>query len=288
MEHDEAIAQMESAAAEPGGLDRLMAGDTADARALAAHLAGCPSCADELGQIRTSAGIIRRSIRDLPAADLRERTLAYVRAVGRPRAFEAGSSPAFAAVGGGAGMAVGSATPASSRLRRWRIPGSRWAAGLAATAVLASAVASAVTLSVTAPDRSRLAAQDATIGALAEVTTWTFRIDGKDDSQYVELASGTVGPAAGSLIFSPSTRELVVIASDLPQPPDGQEYRCWIEKAPGSRERVGKMFFGGGLAYWVGVVDAVQGAGPGARFGVSLAPVDSKTGGGDPVITGTL
>ena len=42
MDHDQVREQLELAAAEPGGLERLMAGDTAAARAVAAHLAGCP------------------------------------------------------------------------------------------------------------------------------------------------------------------------------------------------------------------------------------------------------
>ena len=48
MEHAEALERIEIAAAEPDGLERLMAGDTPDAAAVAGHLAGCPSCASEL------------------------------------------------------------------------------------------------------------------------------------------------------------------------------------------------------------------------------------------------
>ena len=55
MEHAEALERIEIAAAEPDGLDRLMAGDTADAAAVAGHLAGCPSCAEELVRIRRTA-----------------------------------------------------------------------------------------------------------------------------------------------------------------------------------------------------------------------------------------
>ena len=56
MEHAEALERIEIAAAEPEGLDRLMAGDTPDAAAVAGHLAGCPSCADELVRIRRDGG----------------------------------------------------------------------------------------------------------------------------------------------------------------------------------------------------------------------------------------
>ena len=43
---------MEIAAAEPDGLDRLMAGDTSEAAAVAGHLAGCEACAGELMRLR--------------------------------------------------------------------------------------------------------------------------------------------------------------------------------------------------------------------------------------------
>jgi hypothetical protein len=65
----------------------------------------------------------------------------------------------------------------------------------------------------------------------------------------------------------------VVVATGLTPPPVGQEYRCWVEEA-GGRERVGKMFFSDGLAYWVGPVPAVQGLVGDATFGVSLVSID--------------
>ena len=51
MDHDATREQLELAAVEPGGLDRLMAGDTATAQAVAAHLAGCPACTEELARL---------------------------------------------------------------------------------------------------------------------------------------------------------------------------------------------------------------------------------------------
>ena len=85
MEHAEALERIEIAAAEPEGLDRLMAGDTPDAAAVAGHLAGCPSCAEELVRIRRTAAVARDVISAEPDPALRERTLAFVRAVGRDR-----------------------------------------------------------------------------------------------------------------------------------------------------------------------------------------------------------
>ena len=48
MDHAEARELLEIAAVEPGGFDRLIAGDTIDAAALAGHVAGCSECAAEM------------------------------------------------------------------------------------------------------------------------------------------------------------------------------------------------------------------------------------------------
>src|ERR1019366_7644739 len=79
--HDEARELLELATVQPGGLDRLAAGDTPDA----AVLAGCSTCSAEAARLRASAGLIREAILETPPPELRERTLALVRAVGRPR-----------------------------------------------------------------------------------------------------------------------------------------------------------------------------------------------------------
>ena len=82
MDHDAVREQMELAAVEPDGLERLMAGDTPTAQAVAGHLAGCPACTEELGRLQRSAALVRETVRALPPADLRARTLAAVRAEG--------------------------------------------------------------------------------------------------------------------------------------------------------------------------------------------------------------
>src|SRR5512143_78584 len=85
MEHAEALERIEVAAAEPLGLERLMAGDTPEAAAVAGHLAGCPACVEELARIRQTSALAREVIRATPDPALRDRTLAYVRALGRDR-----------------------------------------------------------------------------------------------------------------------------------------------------------------------------------------------------------
>ena len=86
MDHDEALEALQLAAVEPGGLDRLMAGDTPQAAAIAGHLAGCEACTTELERLRRAVPLLRDVVRTTPPADLRERTLALVRERGLPRA----------------------------------------------------------------------------------------------------------------------------------------------------------------------------------------------------------
>src|SRR3954464_14414461 len=95
MDHEETREQLELAAVEPGGLDRLMAGDTPLAQSVAGHLAGCESCTAELGRLRRSSGIIRADLHEMPPADLKSRTLAAIRAEGVQRPLVA-ATPAVA------------------------------------------------------------------------------------------------------------------------------------------------------------------------------------------------
>ena len=62
MDHDEVLELLQDAAIEPGGLERLMAGDTPTAGAVAGHLAGCSSCTAELERLRRSVGLIRPAV----------------------------------------------------------------------------------------------------------------------------------------------------------------------------------------------------------------------------------
>ncbi|MDP2349737.1 MAG: hypothetical protein Q8M74_01100, partial [Chloroflexota bacterium] len=94
MDHADALERIEIAAVEPDGLERLMAGDAPDAAAVAGHLAGCPSCTRELARIRDTAALARAAVQSLPDPALRDRTLAFVRAVGRDRSAEPSSQSA--------------------------------------------------------------------------------------------------------------------------------------------------------------------------------------------------
>ena len=286
MDHDEAREQLELAAVEPGGIERLVAGDTATAQAVAAHLAGCPDCTAELARLERASQLIGATLRELPPADLRERTLASVRAMGRARGADVGppdvaSEPPVVPLAVPAAPAFQAGVPAR---RSGRGAALGWIAAIAAAVVL-----SVTTTSVLVGGRvdRQLADQSETIRTLQEVTTATLRVTGEPEARHVALSSPTDAELTGSLVFSPVSSQLVVVAIGLAQPPAGQEYRCWIERN-GQRQRVGKMFFSGDLAYWIGPVPAVSGVSSDARFGVSLVSASGTSIDTPPVLSGGL
>ncbi len=276
MDHDEVLEQLELAAVEPDGLPRMMAGDTAIAAAVAGHLAGCDACAGEFERLGRAAPLLRDLVRTTPSADLRDRTLAFVRERGVPRGAAAVPIP----VPAGAPAFPSAAAPYTPGRTTRLLP---WVASLAA--VIALAVAATSFLEIQRMS-GQLAHQDRAIGVLEAVTSATLEITGDPDAERVTLAASDTD-TSGSLLFSPTTTKLVVVAMGLDRPPAGQEYRCWVEVA-GKRENVGRMFFAEDLAFWVGDTPAVSDVGPGTTFGISLADLDSPAIDAPPVIVGEL
>jgi hypothetical protein len=276
MDHEEVREQLELAATEPAGIDRLMAGDTALAGTIAAHLAGCESCTEELDRLRRASIMIGDAVRTTPPPELRERTLALVREVGRDRTLVAAApAPALEPVHVAAPVA---AAPAGGAGRR-----------LAWVGAIAAAVALAVAGTVLVLDRQagdRVAGYEDQLAGLSHVTAATVALSGEPDAEQVSL-EGT-DDRWGRLIYSPGKGELAVIASGLIEPASGREYRCWVV-IDGERKPVGKMFFGGDLAFWAGPVETVSNLPADATFGVSL--VDTASGsdvGEPPVLEGAI
>ncbi len=264
MDHQEALEQLELAAVEPGGLERLMAGDTPTAAAIAGHLAGCAACADELERLRRAVPLLRDVVRTTPPADLRDRTLSFVRAHGEPR--------------------VGAAPPAGPGDRRRGFGALPWVAAIAA-AVVISAVASAVVIGLRVDQR--LADQDRAIAGLEAVTTATMEITTDPGALRVALQPVAGADASGTLLFSPASTRLVVVATGLGVPPAGQEYRCWVE-VDGARRDVGRMYLAGDLSFWAGPTPIIADVPPGTIFGVSLTDLDDSGPKVDPVLVGRL
>jgi hypothetical protein len=280
IDHDEARELLELAAVQPGGLDRLAAGDTPDAATLAGHLAGCSSCSAEAARLRASSGLIREAILETPPPELRERTLALVRAVGRPRASVGPASEPMPGASVAARVLPAGVSAARRRsFRRVALP-----LGLAAAIVLAVVGTAALVANGRDP---ALQVSQATSAELARVTSWTLRVGSEADVERVALIGPPGSAATGKLLFSPTTTELVVVASGLAPAPSGDEYRCWV-LLNGTRLSVGRMDLGAGLAYWVGPVAGLGHLPAGTPFGVSLASVNGPIAPGDPVLHGSV
>lgn len=276
MEHEDIRAALELAAVEPGGLDRLAAGDTGEAAALAGHLAGCAGCMDELTRLRRADMLLRPVLATTAPPELRARTLAYVRAMGRERGAQVVAAPM---------PSPPDVTPAAARARRVPAavlrPGRRaaWPAAIAAALVIGLAGGFLLAAGRAAP-----VAGDAAV-AFAEVSRESAVLLAAPDVAQVVLADAA-GVARGSVIVAPTAGRMVAVAMDLPDPVAGSEYRCWVEVG-GSRTRLGTMWLTGSVAWWSGPAALPPNLGPGARFGVSLVTVGSA-GPGEPVLTGGL
>jgi hypothetical protein len=296
MDHDDALERIEIAAAEPQGLERLMAGDTVEAAAVAGHLAGCAACTAELARIRRTAEVARDVVRTQPDPALRARTLAFVRAQGVPRgavpasvAADAPSAVPAAPIVEPLPVAEAASAPASlDDARRRRVTSRLRAAVTVLAAALVIAIGGGVVAyrSLSSETTATIDDQAQEIAVLEATTRATLAVSAEPDAERVSLTTTDGGDAAGTLLFSPSTGELVAVASDLEPEPDGMEYGCWIE-VDGTRTRIGKMYWAGDLWAWAGDVEGLADVPEGATFGVSLGPVG---GGGDttPVLTGEL
>jgi hypothetical protein len=277
MEHAEARELIELAAVEPGGLERLLPGESLESTPLGEHLAGCAACAAEVEAVRRSTTVIGDVIRTSPPADLRDRTLAYVAEVGRPRPRQQAPAPGT-----------------NAAARSWSLPSLRDWRPLAWPGLLAAAILIAVVGTgwiVGNRIDARLAEADAAIaeqrGAIAGLTMvadWTLRLSADAEAGRARLQPPGGGAASGTVLFSSDTQELVMVASGLAPPGAGREYRCWVE-FDGQRQPIGRMYFAGELAYWVGHVDELTQA-EGPAFGVSLVDASSDDLSGDLVLLG--
>ena len=298
MEHAEALERIEIAAAEPEGLDRLMAGDTPDAAAVAGHLAGCPSCAEELVRIRRTSAIARRRdprpSRTRRCASGRWPSCARSGGTGRRGAVEAegtrdgrvagrAGSPAARQPGRRSRSCRRRPDPRSARPRPFRRP-----TGAAGLGLLAAAAAVVIAVGVGyaiggAAQQAELEASADEVAILSDAATTALRIEAQPDAQRVPLAPTPgrrrrdrhphlLGRVPAS--WSPWRAGLEPEAGD-------EEYGCWVE-ADGERRRLGRMYPGGDVGPGPDPWTASTPLPPGAVFGVSRSADDGTEG--EPVL----
>ncbi len=273
--HAETLERLEDAALERGGIVRLISSDVG----VAAHLDSCAACAAErdawlrVGEALSDAlasGRERAIASDALPADLSRRTLERVAAQGTPRRQRE------------VGPAV-RAQPEPVPIARLRGRGGR--AWLLATAAVIAVLLGGTAVADLAHQRDQVAQQrdvaQQEARQLADLTSTLDALLQEPDHRLVALAAtgGTV--PEGTVVWGARSGRLAVVTADLPQPPAGSEYRCWVERG-GTRTAVGSMEFGAGLAYWAGWVDPASGIGPGSVFGVSLVPLAGGAGAASP------
>jgi hypothetical protein len=281
MDHAEVHELLWLAAVEPGGVESLLGADTRESTTLREHLRGCGACRDELESLRGSVATIRETVQLSPSADLRDRTLEFVERLGRPRSVDQAdqqtdvSMPQLSA--GTRPMPLRTRWPSPVRL-------ATFAAGVAASALIAGLVTwGAIDARLTAADAA-IAEQRSTIAGLGIIADWTLRLSADPAASHVRLGAADGGAQEGTVLLAGDRNELVMVASGLPVPAEGQEYRCWVEES-GERVAIGRMYRAGELAYWVGELEEPI-ADEELTFGVTLVDADSSGLTGDVVLTG--
>jgi hypothetical protein len=278
MDHAEARERL-AAAAEAGRRGDPAAGADPE---LAAHLAGCPSCAADADGWRRAVEALTEAFATtepdvaVPGAgerghakpdrlppELRARTLALVAARGRAR----GLVPAPVAL---------APTPRT----RWRRPVLRALALVASLAILVGGGGLVVDLAHQRDDARTEARQ------MAWVTASLGSILREPGHLEVTLLRRETSVPAGTVAWGPVSGQLAVVSDQLSAPPPGQTYRCWIAVG-GTRTEIGRMEFGDGVAYWVGPIGEAR-VPAGATFGVSLVSGSSPSPSEPPVLLGTF
>jgi Anti-sigma-K factor rskA len=277
MDHGSAHERIEDLLLEPARLDALDASQAPEDVALREHVAGCPACrADLEGWVRLHAALAdalpgtaseaAAAVESIePPTSLRTRVLASVRSASTE------SSLAPIAMAG--------------ERRRWaalRAPRTAWL-GLAAALVVVVAGAG-----VLVNQAGRLSDAQEEAGGLAKAVAAVDRVLADPDHRVVALTDAN-GAAGGSISWT--RHDLIVLSTALAAPKPGEVYRCWLNN-DGKGWAIGKMYFAGDTAYWVGSLDqwASFEIGPSTTFRVSLEPpgADPATRSGPIVLEAAL
>lgn len=204
------------------------------------HLDQCPSCAEEVRELRETAARLGVATAIAPPPGMREYVLAAA-----PRTRQL---PPL-----GRRLTTHAASRAAGKRRRWL---ARPAAVAAATAMAAAIALLAVLQVGTQHQLDQAQAQNRAIAAvLAAPGT---RIDSS-----VATVGGTV-----SAVFAPRDHEAVITVSGMPAPPGTHVYQLWVINAAGARSAGLLPGAGNGSATPVLATD-VQ---PGDKLGITVEP----------------
>ncbi len=311
MEHAEVQTWLELAALQPNGLiavdsrrsdsdevrERASDGD-ASLHAVLEHLSACAACrAERDAWLLTVEALLRtppeppQGLRDLPSDALRDRTLAFVRAVGVPRGIAVpGPTP-------GATSSIASATPhaesgPNAPLRRFTRPwlfrdrqGGRPLLTRRLVTVAAAAAMVVLLLGAGAVTRDALHQSDVARAQTQDIARVTAALDAilRDPQRQVVSLARPDGTPGGTAVWSARSGQLVVLSAGLSSP-QGGSYHCWVEWA-GTRSAGWTMQYADGIAYWTGSTADWGPILPGSTVGVSLVSASDRTS--QTVLTGT-
>jgi len=265
MDHGTAHERIEDLLLEPARLAGLDSSRAPEDVALREHLAGCPACQADLegwAQLQSAvADSLPASIAEANAVvqplelppSLRARVLASV----RPASAESPLAPIQMA----------------GERRRWAglaTPRTAWLSLAAALVVLV------VGAGVLIDQAGRLTNSQEEAQGLAQAMAAVDRVLAEPQHRVVALTT-PAGGAGGSISWT--RHDLVVLTTALEAPKPGEVYRCWLNN-DGTGWAIGKMYFAGSTAYWVGSLDewASFEIGPTTQFRVSLEPPGADPG----------
>lgn len=267
MDHAAAHERIEDLLIEPARLATIETSTAPEDAALREHLAGCPTCANDLEAWRRlqravgdalptdpSAAAAAIEPIDLPVS-LRARTLAATRTGDQPAA------PIRIAP-----------VPRARRLAPWL--------SLAASITI---LAGAGLLAVDQIERR--AAAEAGARELAAAIAVVDRMLATEH-KVVELRT-VAGLPAGTISWS--RHDWVVLTGALAEPAADQAYLCWLE-TDGRSVPIGHMEFAGATGYWVASLDEWQTweIGPTTRFVVTLEAAGAQQRAGEAILEARL
>jgi len=261
MDHAEVQARLENAFADGSGITAVEQDASAEGAEVRRHLESCEACGGEYGGwIATARALAAAAPDDMRAPDAaRIRILAAA-----ARTTEAAeTTPSEDAAPGRSRRLVGQGAPHPVAL------------ALTAAAAVVLFVAGALLgepLGITPGTDDREPS--------ARIAAAIQRVVAQPDHVTVSLEDAR-GAAAGTVLFDPASRELVVISDALDPPPGDARYECFLER-DGTRTWVGRMRIEYGTAWWVGPMEEPSDAGTsGDRFVIVLGG-----GSGPPVLGG--
>ncbi len=280
MDHADVLEQLESAMASPGKLRAIDADQSLEGIELRRHLEECEECAGEYRAWWTASRALDAATPETlrAPADARFRILTAI-TTNSPRRTAAKPMPVDVPQ---IASADAGTRAAPTVLRPRAAPGPAWIALAAAAAVLLFVLGAFLGGPLGLAPAASPETEPAIPLPIAQAVDRVLR---QPDHRQVTLRTAA-GEPAGSLLFDPASRELVVLTDRLPPASSGGDYDCFIERT-GERTRVGSMGTVNGFSFWAGPMDEPADAG---RRGDRFLVVEERPDGtdGSPVLIGDL